>query len=226
VQGRLPIDNAAIDDALEVGVTKCLQQLQKTNPKLLLTASELRKAERDARYVPAVSLALASILTKSVTNPDSTILERIRRWDNNHDIPSHIVTLADESSPQAIVRRQSKNFNSEDVETLGTLIEGRLRLVLSHSCKINPKTTEKKVEDEAEKDSEKSETSSLDLDLPSVDIPWHLLDQENHTAKKKPKNVENGACNDEPELPGGSMASDLPQEANTSNSGEDYDDWW
>ena len=52
MQGRLPIGNKAIDDALEIGITQCLQELQKTNPDLLLTAAELRKAECDARYVP------------------------------------------------------------------------------------------------------------------------------------------------------------------------------
>lgn len=210
---------------MEVGLTKCLQQLQKTNPNLLLTASELRKAERDARYVPAVSLALASILTKSVTNSDPSIIERIRRWDSNRTIPANIVTMSDNSSANVADEQervfQGRGFHSEDVESIGKLIEGRLRLVLSQPQKSNRTTTAKKKADEqeVEKESDTSEASSLDLHLPSVDIPWHLLDQDNDGSKKK------STRRDDLETPGDGMAAGSAKDANSSNSGEEYDDW-
>lgn len=115
------MDNLAIDTALEVGLTECLRQLQKSNPGLLLTASELRKAERDARYVPAVSSALASILLK--TNGNDDILGRIRNW-------STVVDNEDESSSLT-----SDQPNRGTIQGLGSLIEERLRLVLSHGGK-------------------------------------------------------------------------------------------
>jgi hypothetical protein len=64
-KGRLPTDNQAIDKALEVAIMDCLRNLQKTNPTLLLTAQQLKKAERDARYVPAVASSIASIISRS-----------------------------------------------------------------------------------------------------------------------------------------------------------------
>jgi hypothetical protein len=221
-QGRLPIDNAAIDDALELGVTQCLQLLQTTNPNLLLTASELRKAERDARYVPAVSLALASILTKSVIDPDPTIVERIRRWDTSIDIPTNVVSLsADYESPRSPSSNKSerpgKGFNTVDVEALGMLIEGRLRLILSQQPE---KVKAKKKNENDEEESKTSEASSLDSS--SLNIDWDLL--------------EKATEGDEVSLPGQHLASlgsgDIVPKAKLGNSSVlddatfgDYDDW-
>lgn len=156
-------------------MTQCLQQLQKTNPSLLLTASELRKAERDARYVPAVALALASILNKSVIDPDPAILERIQRWDTNISIPTQVVTLsAGGESPRSLSPTENalpaKGFNTVAVEALGMLIEGQLRLALSR-----PGKAKKKIEKDDEEQSQTSEGASLDS--PSMHIDWDLLEQ-------------------------------------------------
>jgi len=48
-----------------VALLECLRSIQKTNPSLLLTASQLKRAERDARYVPAVASSIASVIVKS-----------------------------------------------------------------------------------------------------------------------------------------------------------------
>eukprot|EP00978_Attheya_sp_CCMP212_P012851 scaffold32099_cov50-Attheya_sp.AAC.10 len=64
-KGRLPLNDKAIDDALEVGLVACLRSLQKSNPDLLLTAHQLKKAERETRYIPAVAAALSSIVCAS-----------------------------------------------------------------------------------------------------------------------------------------------------------------
>ncbi|CAB9511646.1 expressed unknown protein [Seminavis robusta] len=83
-KGRLPLDNAAIDKALEVALRECLRSLQKTNPDILLTAQQLKRAERDARYVPAVAASLASIISKSTDSSfRSSMTELIREWDSS-----------------------------------------------------------------------------------------------------------------------------------------------
>jgi len=209
LQGRLPIDNKAIDDALENGVTMCLRQLQKTNPSLLLTTLELRKAERDARYVPAVSLALASILTKAVTSPDPTVLERIQRWDTSDaaaapKIPSNVVTLSDNCSHHSTShssvassndgREQEKKLSTKSVESLGLLIEERLRLVLAQSEKKKTKPaaatsakqpkTENDVDQEG-KENETSVASSQELSVDEIDVDWDLLQQQFEQEKEQ-----------------------------------------
>ena len=54
-----------IDDALEVGLSSCLRSLQRSNPELLLTANQLKRTERDVRYLPAIAASLASIVKNS-----------------------------------------------------------------------------------------------------------------------------------------------------------------
>jgi hypothetical protein len=84
-KGRLPSDHVAIDNAIEVALTECLRKLQGSNPALLLTAGELRVAERDARYIPAVSEALSSILLRSTdaAEVDNLLHDKVQKWDSN-----------------------------------------------------------------------------------------------------------------------------------------------
>lgn len=75
------MNNVAIDKAFEVGLMECLRGIQKTNPNLLLTAQQLKKAERDARYVPAVAASIASIISKSTDSQfQKTMTHLIRQW--------------------------------------------------------------------------------------------------------------------------------------------------
>lgn len=86
-KGRLPADHVAIDNALEVALTECLRKLQTSNPSLLLTAGELRVAERDARYIPAISEALSSIMlrSKNIDGVDSLLRDKIQKWNSEDD---------------------------------------------------------------------------------------------------------------------------------------------
>lgn len=65
VQGRLPLNDKGINDALENGVSDCLRCLQKSSKGLLLTAQQLKKVERDVKYAPSAAGAIASILCRS-----------------------------------------------------------------------------------------------------------------------------------------------------------------
>lgn len=120
MQGRLPANSIAIDNALEQGVVACLQQLQKSNPSLLLTANELRLAERDARYVPAVSYAMATILANA-KDPSPTTLNRIRGWR---------APMVAANDSHAIDQWRELDNAPLTVEEMTELLEARLRSVL------------------------------------------------------------------------------------------------
>jgi len=101
-QGRLPIDSKPLKEALTEGVTKCLQQLQKTNPCLLLSATDLKKAERDAIHIPAVAASLASILTKAGPNSQES-LDTILAWNTSRQtIPALSERIAAEELTRSL----------------------------------------------------------------------------------------------------------------------------
>jgi hypothetical protein len=189
-------------------MTNCLSQLQKTNPSLLLTPSELRKAERDARYVPAVALALSSILTKSVTEPDPTVLDRIQNWKTaTPGIPSNVVTLPDCSSQQSIASSQSiqanrndKEFSTQDVVVLGRLIEERLRSVIDFAATKKERRKratkgEGVAADGAQKENNANEASQNDgiddddddTSFEGLHVDWGLLQQQFESTNNAPK---------------------------------------
>lgn len=80
-QGRLPLNHKPIDQALQVGLRDCLRSLQTTNPDLLLTPRQLRRVEREARYIPATASAVSCVLVK-LSNPHTQerLLDTIRQW--------------------------------------------------------------------------------------------------------------------------------------------------
>ena len=121
-KGRLPVDNPAIEDAVEVALTQCLRQLQSTNPDLLLTASELRVAERDARYVPAVASALSSILWKAQRpGPLADVLGTINSWHNPEE----------DTDQDSIVGPSQEVSDRQGMEAMGQRIEARLRKIIT-----------------------------------------------------------------------------------------------
>jgi hypothetical protein len=160
LQGRLPIGNKSIDDALEVGLTQCLKQLQTTNPNLLLTTAELRKAECDARYVPAVSLAVATILSNSKIVADNATIEQIHSWDESSEMRSQMLP------PN--ISTCSNRFAIRSVQTLSSSIERRLRLILTKSMTIASTTripvTSSNVDEKENKRNNHASASSPDSD--------------------------------------------------------------
>ena len=55
------MNDDSINAALQAGLNSCLRSLQKTNPSLLLTPSQLKKTEREIIYVPTLASALSSL---------------------------------------------------------------------------------------------------------------------------------------------------------------------
>jgi hypothetical protein len=155
------VDNSAIDTALEVGLTECLRKLQKSNPGLLLTAAELRKAERDARYVPAVSSALAMIFCKSQNADSALVISGIRSWSEIRE--QREVELLEATGQEETIDTPSIR---EQIEELGTLIEGRLRLVLSHGGKR--KTNEEEPGSVAESRQDGSQEQRWEVEMDDI----------------------------------------------------------
>lgn len=56
------MNDKAVNIALHNGLNECLQSLQKTNPKLFLAPSELKKTEREFIFVPTFASALSSLV--------------------------------------------------------------------------------------------------------------------------------------------------------------------
>jgi hypothetical protein len=207
-QGRLPIDNKAIDEALERAMTLCLRQLQVTSASLLLTASELRVAERDARYVPAVALALASILSKSDIKTQAGIVERVQNWEPGR---SDLYTVS--SKPSTTLH--APNHNATDVKTLAKTIEGRLRLVLASSRKPNRKKLKGHIGPLKKQSAEEvnGETSEIEATSNLVEKP------SNSNEANLTDSVESLGCS--PPQPKLTAAS----ESEIAPDGDDYSDW-
>lgn len=170
-KGRLPLNDPSIDDALEVGLLECLRSLQRTNPRLLLTTHELKRTERDARYVPAIAAALASIICNSRCNDfQKKSIDATLGWKMaGHEVkdnPNDSVQGVDgndksrdcSSSPQSTQKRSSyekKHCINKfilprttkemcRVNNIGPLLEERIRSVLS-DCETLSKMKKEKI---------------------------------------------------------------------------------
>lgn len=156
-------------------MTRCLQQLQKTNPMLLLTASELRNAERDARYVPAVALALSSIITKAVTIKNSGIIELIQGWSNLSFTPNS-VALSNQTNDKDLP--PEKEHETTSVEDISNCIKGRIRLVLSRLSESQASSKKRKRSEKYVKEDEDNSNSDHDDDLPSIVSATRFIDEQ------------------------------------------------
>lgn len=143
-KGRLPMNNKSIDNAVENAVTDCLRTLQTQNPRLLLTAQQLKKVERDVKYAPLVAGAIASVLSRSrkqglyqnTVNVSSC-------WDD--EVKKLGLSLGQMSVSHR--NKQGKSTLSADNEreksqTLGRMIERRLRFVVSDEFRAHQKAEE------------------------------------------------------------------------------------
>ena len=76
------MNDKGISDALENGITDCLRCLQKSSPGLLLTAHQLKRVERDVKYVPSVSASIASVLCRSKQGGVyNNVMNIVSGWD-------------------------------------------------------------------------------------------------------------------------------------------------
>jgi hypothetical protein len=112
----------AIDKAIQTGISDCLRKLQKTSSLLFLNASQLRRIERDALYVPAVSKALSSILFNAANKDISQrLINNIQTWGS---VP---------------ISNTGDTMAQPSPDDISSLVEGRLRAVLEQSEKAKTK---------------------------------------------------------------------------------------
>ena len=149
VQGRLPLNDKGISDALENGISDCLRCLQKSSKGLLLTAQQLKKVERDAKYAPSAAGAIASILCRS-------------RQKGVYDRAVNISSSWNDDDDQKMgnklnkkLRRKGRGHTAltsqvEDerakVDALRLILERRLKFVVSDEYKDAKRAKEKELQ--------------------------------------------------------------------------------
>jgi hypothetical protein len=215
-KGRLPVNDESIDSALEAAVTKCLQQLQENNPSLLLTGAGLRKAERDARYVPAIAEAIASVLLNSF-RPDPARMNQIASWQANPD---------DDAPVKAVSQSQLSDSTAAEVtaEVLCRSLEKRIRFVLEQ-----PERTKSRTETDAESVGGKSAVSDR-YPLSPMEIDWNLLDEDRDEdldedlEENKKQQTEGVAGSTDKPMPAYQDPRDLLY-ASSDDDCDGYEDW-
>ena len=135
----MPFNERCLEDALDNGITCCLKSLQASNPSLLLTAQQLKRVERDARYAPYAATAIGSVIRRSRERAlYGDTMRRVSGWDDGGD-----------------------------ATTLASIVERRLRLVISDEYKEAKKREEQedrlKQREEQRKQSRKDKVKTDDL---------------------------------------------------------------
>ena len=196
-QGRLPLNNRFINEALDSCVTACLKSLQKSNPKLLLTTQQLKRTERDLQYVPAVAAAMASIIcnsTNELFRKDALQSKHIscesiyngKHESNGSSYKNEILNLnslpGEEYNPNNyILSKPTKQFINK-VNIIGPYIEELIREVLGHFENHSKLSIDKAKEEQMRK-----EFTRLQEEAKSV------YDQNPQTDEKRIGNEESAA---------------------------------
>eukprot|EP00579_Thalassiosira_antarctica_P016455 CAMPEP_0201929266 /NCGR_PEP_ID=MMETSP0903-20130614/22623_1 /ASSEMBLY_ACC=CAM_ASM_000552 /TAXON_ID=420261 /ORGANISM="Thalassiosira antarctica, Strain CCMP982" /LENGTH=1108 /DNA_ID=CAMNT_0048467989 /DNA_START=71 /DNA_END=3394 /DNA_ORIENTATION=- len=153
-KGRLPLNDKGISDALENGISDCLRCLQRSSPGLLLTAQQLKRVDRDVKYVPAAGGAIASVLCRSkqrgvydnamniASGWDDEVKKILSCSGNEHE------TVQRRGRVRSTVAERSNNpmniqLEKLRVDTLRPILERRLRFVISDEFKDAKKAEEK-----------------------------------------------------------------------------------
>ena len=133
------MNNYAINKALELGLVSCLKCIQRSNPSILLTTSQLKRTERDATHIPAASLALASLISNcNDTFVRNSIMRQINKWDQCEDQESDANVSKDLSKETSVIHERSKNqkpppqafLTSKNQHMIARSIETRFRTVI------------------------------------------------------------------------------------------------
>jgi hypothetical protein len=227
-KGRLPLDNEAIDKALEVGLDDCLRQLQKSNPTLLLTASQLRVLERDYRYIPAVAEALSRMVNGcSNQTRRGKLVSMISRWQPPQRTSQGLVI-------RELTRHDNEDGDGEDddasssthqstapelsIEMVQGLIESRLRLAVSCA-----ETRKKPTRANSLLSQEKHRARrglGLENDHNRIDDPADVVDRCTEWAEAF-VDLQDGASDDGQRSPDGTTR----QKLDVANGMDECDDW-
>ena len=155
-QGRLPLNDKGISDALENGISDCLRCLQRSSPGLLLTAQQLKRVDRDVKYVPSVAGAIASVLCRSKQRGVyDNAMNIASGWDDEvkrilscrANKLETVQRIGRVRSTVAVRSNHLMNTQASEeklrVDTLCPIMERRLRFVISDEFKDAKKAEEK-----------------------------------------------------------------------------------
>jgi hypothetical protein len=137
------MNDKGINDALENGLADCLRSLQQSNPELLLTAHQLKKVERDMKYIPAVTGAIASVLGRSLSTCSviDNAMNITSRWDDEEKAMR--LKYGMELGTVPIMGSARADDERAKVEALRSVLERRLRFIVSDELKDATKNNEK-----------------------------------------------------------------------------------
>lgn len=124
-KGRLPMNDDAIDKALQNGILSCFRSLQQTSPELFLSSTQLKQTELNAMYIPAFSQGISSMIVSCSDKPLKTRLLKLTQ-KKNETVPNTIsLSEADEGSSD----ESNDNMSFEHVfeAELSETIEERIR---------------------------------------------------------------------------------------------------
>jgi hypothetical protein len=166
-KGRIPQDNEAINQAMEVALKSCLRKLQVSNPSLFLTSHELRLVERNVCFVPLLSNAIASLLHKANSDQARDMSEMINDWEGGESQP-RVTDLHKDSQGDG-----SDSSEEDPVQRMSSQIRRRLQLVLQKPktlpAKLDSKETEVlESEDGASEDERLTAPSTRLMDSPAA----------------------------------------------------------
>ena len=138
------MNDKGTNDALENGISDCLRCLQRSSPGILLTGHQLKQVERDVKYVPSVSDAIASVVCRSkersvydnamsIASGWNDEVKRIGR--------SHPGTAQRRGRVRRTTAERRKNVGPQvdeermRIDALRPMLENRLRFVISDEFK-------------------------------------------------------------------------------------------
>lgn len=143
------MNDKGISDALLNGISDCLRSLQRSSPGLLLTAHQLKKVERDVKYIPLVAASMVSIICGgSRSRLDDHAHRIITTWDDAVE-PCEEMCVNRLEHAELTQQDNPVQLNTLDnrikVDALHQAIERRLRLIVSDEFKSSKLADEKEL---------------------------------------------------------------------------------
>lgn len=213
-KGRLPMNDKAIDDALELGITSCLQRLQKSKPSLLLNSSQLKKTEREVKFIPSVATALASIvLNCDNSEQKKDMMNMMRAWQTspqNYESP-----MLDKHSE---IINSCKAINSELQESIASRFQEVMNLIEDRKVEQNKRV---RAEYALKKKKARCDSKSDDSSCPSVADLDDFFSRENCASSTHTDDLHSDVStnNDDEQESGGVLLDSKEDDF-------DDDDWW
>ena len=132
-KGRLPMNDEAIDKALQSGILSCFRSLQQTNPELFLSSTQLKQTELNSMYIPAFSQGISSmIVTCSDQSLKARMLKLTQTEFKRNEIVSKNISLSEADEDNSYESSISESSKHVFEAKLSDTIENRIRLAFAY----------------------------------------------------------------------------------------------